>query len=191
MDFKIKVEGENIDINGKDVKAIRLNADKVSGVLEKRGYIFFGSQQKYRKLLKFEADVKIGSVTGELVEYKSWNKIKPFTNLNIFFLGLSNRWGSEERNILKDCTLALELVLKFIFIHIKILCSIGEQEKFSIECFFHQGKLVTKVFKWHKLRKAVPLKELNVNIVHCYDIKLLRATVFYAFDATSSFSLYS
>ena len=36
------------------------------------------------------------------------NPSKPFTNLNIFFMGLSNRWGTEERTILKDCILAQE-----------------------------------------------------------------------------------
>lgn len=72
--LKILVEGkEEIDVNGKSVLAIRLNAEtRFPGVLEKKGDILFWySADKLKKLLKFEAQVKIGSVEGELVDYTS------------------------------------------------------------------------------------------------------------------------
>jgi len=72
--LKINVEGtESIELEGQKVNAIRLNAvTRFPGVLEKRGDILFWySNDKLKKLLKFEAQVKIGSVEGELVEYKS------------------------------------------------------------------------------------------------------------------------
>lgn len=72
--LKIKVEGkEFIDVNGKDTKAIRLNAQtRFPGVLEKKGdIIFWYSADKSKRLLKFEAQVKIGAVSGELVDYKA------------------------------------------------------------------------------------------------------------------------
>lgn len=70
--IKILVEGEEtIDVNGKDVRAIRLNAEtRFPGVLEKKGDILFWySADEKKKLLKFEAQVKIGAVSGELVDY--------------------------------------------------------------------------------------------------------------------------
>jgi hypothetical protein len=62
---------ETIEVNGKDVKAYRLNAEtRFPGVLEKKGDILFWySADDQKKLMKFEAEVKIGSVSGELVEY--------------------------------------------------------------------------------------------------------------------------
>ncbi len=62
---------EEISANGEVFKAIRVNAEtRFPGVLEKKGDILFWySADEERKLLKFEADVKIGSVSGELVEY--------------------------------------------------------------------------------------------------------------------------
>ncbi len=69
----IKVEEtERIEIMDKDVLAIRINAEtRFPGVLEKKGDILFWfSADDRKRLLKFEAQVKIGSVAGELVEYK-------------------------------------------------------------------------------------------------------------------------
>lgn len=65
-------EIEEIEIMDKDVKAIRINAEtRFPGVLERKGDILFWfSADKRKRLLKFEAQVKIGSVAGELVEYK-------------------------------------------------------------------------------------------------------------------------
>ena len=70
--LEIVVEGEEtIDVNGNEVKAIRLNAEtRFPGVLEKKGDILFWySADNKKKLLKFEAQVKIGAVSGELVDY--------------------------------------------------------------------------------------------------------------------------
>ena len=70
--LKLKVERtEEIEVMDKDVKAIRINAEtRFPGVLEKKGDILFWfSADEKKKLLKFEAQVKIGSVGGELVEY--------------------------------------------------------------------------------------------------------------------------
>ncbi len=69
----LKVErAETIEVMDKDIKAIRINAEtRFPGVLEKRGDILFWfSADSKKRLLKFEAQVKIGSVGGELVEYK-------------------------------------------------------------------------------------------------------------------------
>lgn len=70
--LKIAVEGqETIDVNGKDIKAIRINAEtRFPGVLEKKGDILFWySSDETKRLLKFEAQVKIGAVEGELIDY--------------------------------------------------------------------------------------------------------------------------
>ena len=70
--LKIKVEGvESLKVDGKWVSAIRINAEtRFPGVLEKKGDIrFWYSNDKTRRLLKFQADVKIGSIKGELVDY--------------------------------------------------------------------------------------------------------------------------
>ena len=72
--LKLKVERtETIEVMDEDVSAIRINAEtRFPGVLEKRGDILFWfSADEKKKLLKFEAQVKIGSVAGELVEYKA------------------------------------------------------------------------------------------------------------------------
>ena len=71
--LKLKIEGiDSLKIMDKWIPAIRINAEtRFPGVLEKKGDIrFWYSNDKYRKLLKFQADVKIGSITGELVDYK-------------------------------------------------------------------------------------------------------------------------
>ncbi len=70
--LKMKVaEKEQVKINGKWVDAIKIKAEThFPGVLKKKGDILFWySADKYRKLLKFNAKVKIGSIEGELLEY--------------------------------------------------------------------------------------------------------------------------
>lgn len=77
--LKIKVEGkETIDVNGKEIKAIRLNAEThFPGVLEKKGDILFWySADEQKRLLKFKAHVKIGAVEGELVDYVPGKEIE-------------------------------------------------------------------------------------------------------------------
>ena len=70
--MKMKVEKkETIKIMGKAVSALRINAvTRFPGVLKKKGdIIFWYSNDKFRKLLKFEAKVKIGTIEGELINY--------------------------------------------------------------------------------------------------------------------------
>ena len=56
----------------KDVEAIRIKAEtSFPGVLKKRGdIIFWYSNDQTKRVLKFEAKVKIGSIEGLLVGYK-------------------------------------------------------------------------------------------------------------------------
>lgn len=71
--LKIEVMGEEtISVNGDDIRAYRLKAEThFPGVLQKSGDInFWYSADATRKLVKFQAKVKIGSIYGELVEYK-------------------------------------------------------------------------------------------------------------------------
>tara|TARA_R110002072_G_scaffold534_6_gene3831 strand:+ start:11332 stop:12435 length:1104 start_codon:yes stop_codon:yes gene_type:complete len=71
--IKIKVGGvETIEIMDEDIQAIRVEAEtRFPGVLKKKGdIVFWYSNDPYRKLLKFQANVKIGSIKGELVEYR-------------------------------------------------------------------------------------------------------------------------
>ena len=77
--LKIEVMGEEmISVNGTDLKAYRLKAEThFPGVLQKSGDInFWYSADETRKLVKFQAKVKIGSIYGELVEYKPGVLIK-------------------------------------------------------------------------------------------------------------------
>lgn len=70
--LKIEVMGEEtISVNGDDIKAFRLKAEThFPGVLQKSGDInFWYSSDETRKLVKFQAKVKIGSIYGELVEH--------------------------------------------------------------------------------------------------------------------------
>ncbi len=89
-------------------------------------------------------------------------------------MGLSHRWGTEERTILKDCLIAQNAGAKVYLYTYKDSVLDERAKTHQIDCLYHQGKFVTKVFKWHKLRKLRNLlTELQVNVVHCYDIKIL------------------
>ncbi|WP_127718046.1 DUF3108 domain-containing protein [Halobacteriovorax sp. HLS] len=63
---------ERIKIMGKWQDAYRIKAEtRFPGILRKKGDILFWfSVDKYRKLLKFQGNVKIGAIEGELVEYE-------------------------------------------------------------------------------------------------------------------------
>lgn len=63
---------ENIKVMGEWVDALKIKAEThFPGVLKKSGDInFWYSAGDMKKLLKFEAKVKIGSIEGELIEYK-------------------------------------------------------------------------------------------------------------------------
>ena len=95
-------------------------------------------------------------------------------NYTIFFLGLSFRWGSLERMILKDCLLARDAGAKVYLYCYKN--SLLEERAMAegITTIHHHGKVHTKIFQWNKLKVLTRLfRELNVNLVHCYDIKIL------------------
>ncbi|MBY0413053.1 MAG: DUF3108 domain-containing protein [Bdellovibrionales bacterium] len=71
--LKVEVVGEEtIEIMDQDVKAIKIKAEtNFPGVLKKSGDILFWySADQERKFLKFQAKIKLGSLYGELVEYK-------------------------------------------------------------------------------------------------------------------------
>jgi len=76
--LKAEVDGtEEIKVMGKWVKALKIKAEtRFPGVLSKKGdIVFYYSNDNVRKLLKFRAKVKIGSVEGELVSYKKGIKL--------------------------------------------------------------------------------------------------------------------
>ena len=71
--MKMEVEKiERIKVMGEWQDAYRLKAEtRFPGILSKKGdIIFWFSTDKYRKILKFKANVKIGVIKGELIEYK-------------------------------------------------------------------------------------------------------------------------
>jgi hypothetical protein len=77
--LKVEVIGEEtVSVNGKDIRAFKLKAEThFPGVLQKSGDInFWYSSDESRKLVKFQAKIKIGSIYGELVEYKPGVLIK-------------------------------------------------------------------------------------------------------------------
>jgi hypothetical protein len=77
--LKIEVLGEELtSVNGKDTKAIKIKAEThFPGVLQKSGDInFWYAADESRRLLKFQAKVKLGSIFGELVEYKAGAVVK-------------------------------------------------------------------------------------------------------------------
>jgi flagellar motor protein MotB len=63
---------DKIEVADQTFDAIKIKAEtRFPGVLKKRGdIIFWFSNDKYRRLLKFEAKIKIGSVKGHLVKYE-------------------------------------------------------------------------------------------------------------------------
>lgn len=75
---KIKVKKrEKIKIGKKEYNAIKIDAEtRFPGILKKKGDInFWFSDDKYRKILKFEAKVKLGTIYGQLARYKAGEDI--------------------------------------------------------------------------------------------------------------------
>lgn len=71
--IKVRVgEREIVKVNDKPMDAIKVYAQThFPGVLEKQGDILFWySNDEYKKLLKFSAKVKLGTLEGELVHYE-------------------------------------------------------------------------------------------------------------------------
>ncbi len=76
--LKVDVLGEETtSVDGKDTRAIKIKAEtNFPGVLKKSGDIYFWyGVDSERRLLKFQAKIKIGSIYGELVEYKPGIKV--------------------------------------------------------------------------------------------------------------------
>jgi hypothetical protein len=76
--LKAEVAGlEEVKVMGKWVKAIKIKAEtRFPGVLSKKGdIIFYYSNDPIKKLLKFKAKVKIGSIEGVLVDFKEGRKV--------------------------------------------------------------------------------------------------------------------
>jgi len=95
-------------------------------------------------------------------------------------MGLTKRWGTEERMIIKDCKLALKGGAKvYLYTYKKTRLRV-KAEALGVECIYHKGKFASKIYEWHKLRKLSRLiDELKINVVHCYDIKVLWPLCFY------------
>lgn len=77
--LKAEVMGEETtSVNGKDMKAIKIKAEtNFPGVLKKSGDInFWYGADSDRRLLKFQAKIKLGSLYGEVVEFTPGNKVQ-------------------------------------------------------------------------------------------------------------------
>lgn len=77
--LKMEVAGiEELSVGDKDVKAIKIKAEThFPGVLQKSGdIVFWFAADEVRRLLKFQAKVKLGSIYGDLVEYRPGVQIK-------------------------------------------------------------------------------------------------------------------
>jgi hypothetical protein len=77
--LKVDVAGtETIEVMDKEVSAIKIKAEThFPGVLKKSGDIYFWySNDEARRLLKFQAQIKIGALKGEVVDYKAGEKLK-------------------------------------------------------------------------------------------------------------------
>lgn len=69
---------DKVEVAGKSFLAIKVKAEThFPGVLKKRGdVIFWFSNDEQRRLLKFQAKIKIGSVQGELVKFEPGKKLQ-------------------------------------------------------------------------------------------------------------------
>ena len=77
--LKVEVMGEEMtSVGDKEIKAIKIKAEtNFPGVLKKSGdIIFWYGTEAERRLLKFQAKIKLGSIYGELVEYKAGTKVQ-------------------------------------------------------------------------------------------------------------------
>lgn len=77
--LKVEVMGEETTtVNGKDTQAIKIKAEtNFPGVLKKSGDInFWYGLGPEKRLLKFQAKIKLGSLYGEVVEYKPGIKVQ-------------------------------------------------------------------------------------------------------------------
>jgi hypothetical protein len=77
--LKVKVSAiEKIEVKGEEIEAIKIDAEtRFPGILKKSGDInFWYSNDDQKRLLKFSAKVKLGSISGELTDYKPGQKVE-------------------------------------------------------------------------------------------------------------------
>ncbi len=65
--------GEEIEINGKKIKTVKLNANGLLSVIKKQRKItFWFSDDEFHRLVKFEAELNVGTITGSLTRHRSF-----------------------------------------------------------------------------------------------------------------------
>lgn len=99
---------------------------------------------------------------------------------NVFFICLSENWGTLERGVIRDCNVANEQSMN-AFLYCYKGSAIEERAiELGINTLHHHGKAFTKVFEWHKFRNIPQLlNQHNINFVHCYNIKILWPIAFF------------
>ncbi len=101
-------------------------------------------------------------------------------NTIVFFVGLSRNWGTTERTIIKDCLLAREAGASVFLYCLKSSSLNSYALEAGIECLYHLGGVKTKVYNWHKMKGlSKVMRELNVNLVHCYEVEILWVLAFF------------
>lgn len=106
--------------------------------------------------------------------------LKSIKGKKVFFLGLSRRWSSVERALLRDCLeVQRQDATAYLYTFKKSLVSEKAREN-GVKVFYHDGEVYTKVFRWHHLKKMVQkILDLKPDIVHVYDIKMLWPMCFF------------
>lgn len=98
----------------------------------------------------------------------------PLKNKNFFYVGLSFKWGTLERKIITDALSAKKSGAEVFLYTFRDSALHINARKEGIECIYHHGLVATKFVKWHKLKFVSKLlKKHSIDIVHCYDIKIL------------------
>ena len=108
------------------------------------------------------------------------NYSQELVNKNFLFIGLSDRWGTKERSILRDCLMAKEAGANvYLYCHKDSFLS-EKAKSLGIDLVFHKGKFYTKFVQWHKLRALKKLIiDLKIDLIHCYNIKILWPIAFF------------
>lgn len=99
---------------------------------------------------------------------------------NILYICPSDKWGSRERMVIRDCLISKEIGHNaFIYCLKDSLLDIKAKE-LKIDRIHHQGKVRTKFLRWYKLRSLTQyIHRLNISIVHCYSLNFLWPTSLY------------
>ncbi|MCP4912299.1 MAG: glycosyltransferase family 4 protein [Oligoflexia bacterium] len=108
------------------------------------------------------------------------NYSRELENKKFLFIGLSDRWGTKERGILRDCLIAKNNGIKaYLYCHKKSFLSEKAKAQ-GIEVIYHKGKFYTKFVQWYKLRALKKLiVDLDIDLIHCYNIKILWPIAFF------------